>query len=47
MYEKREKISVCVKIKYNELPGSLKLIRNFKVSRLKDSNSFFQSCAIQ
>jgi hypothetical protein len=30
----------CVKIKQSELPGSLKCIRNFKASRLKDPYSF-------
>jgi hypothetical protein len=42
MYEKKEK-KKCVsmnKIKISELPGSLKCIRNFKASRLKDPNSF-------
>jgi hypothetical protein len=43
----KKKIWVCVKIKQSELPGSLKCIRNFKASRLKDPNSSFQPCAIR
>jgi hypothetical protein len=42
--EKRENKNKNVsmsKNKKNELPGSLKCIRNFKVSRLKDPFSFF------
>jgi hypothetical protein len=33
--KERKNIYVCVKMKYNELPGSLKCIRNFMASRLK------------
>jgi ERCC4-related helicase len=49
--EKNEKIKKYmsmfdIEIKQIELPGSLKCIRNFKVSRLKCPNSFFQPCAI-
>jgi hypothetical protein len=36
---KRKNMSMC-KNKISELPGSLKSIRNFKVSKLKDPNSF-------
>jgi hypothetical protein len=36
-----------IKLKQSELPGSLKCIKNFKVSRLKDPNSSFQPCAIR
>jgi hypothetical protein len=37
---KRKKMSMYdIKIKSSELPGSLKCIRNFKDSRLKDPNS--------
>jgi hypothetical protein len=35
---KRKNMSMCKKIK-SELPGSLKCIRNFKASRLKDPYS--------
>jgi hypothetical protein len=31
----------------SELPGSLKCIRKFKASRLKDPYSIFQPCAIR
>jgi hypothetical protein len=41
MYEKRKRKKKCVSMnKISELPGSLKCIRNFKASRLKDPNSF-------
>jgi hypothetical protein len=44
---RKEKIMSMCKNKLIELPGSLKFIRNFKFSRLKVPNSFFQPCAIR
>jgi hypothetical protein len=41
---KREKYEYVGK--YSELPGSLKCIRKFKASRLKDPYSILQPCAI-
>jgi TPP-dependent 2-oxoacid decarboxylase len=46
MRKRKEKNMSMYDIK-SELPGSLKCISNFKVSRLKDPNSSFQTCAIQ
>jgi hypothetical protein len=40
---KRKKMSMCK----SELPGSLKCIRKFKASRLKDPYSIFQPCAMR
>jgi hypothetical protein len=41
IYMRKRKINMSMcKNKISELPGSLKSIRNFKVSRLKDPNSF-------
>jgi hypothetical protein len=48
MYEKKKRKNVSMsKNKISELLDSLKCIRNFKVSRLKDPYSFFQPCAIR
>jgi hypothetical protein len=44
--KEKEKNMSCVKIKECEHPGSLKCIRNFKASRLKDP-LIFQPCAIR
>jgi hypothetical protein len=41
--EKEKNMSMC-KNKISELPGSLKCIRNFKASRLKDPCSFPTMC---
>ena len=43
---KRKKKNVSMN-KISKLPGSLKCIRNFKASRLKDPYSIFQPCAIR
>jgi hypothetical protein len=45
--EKKEKNMSMCKNKISEPPSSLKCIRNFKVSRLKDPYSFFQPRAIR
>jgi hypothetical protein len=48
MYEKKKRKNVSMsKNKISELLDSLKCIRNFKASRLKDPYSFFQPCAIR
>jgi hypothetical protein len=47
MRKKEKKCVSMSKNKISELLGSLKCIRNFKASRLKDPYSSFQPCAIQ
>jgi hypothetical protein len=47
MRKREENMSMCKNKKLSELPGSLKCIRNFKASRLKDPYSMFQKCAIR